>query len=490
MKPLPESLYSARAVREMDRLAVERHGTPVSELMKRAGATAWRCLRRRWPEARRIAVFCGSGHNGGDGYVLAALARRAGAQVTLLATTAPKPGAALEARQEFLAAGGTVGEIPVRLPAVDVVVDALLGTGLDKPVAGAFADAIRLVNAGDAPVLALDVPSGLNADTGAVMGDAVRATVTISFLGLKAGLLTGRGRVHAGALEFSGLDLPAEGFRDVAPIATRITADHVRAGLPGREEDAHKGGAGSVLVVGGNAGMLGAARLAGEAAYRAGAGFVRVATRAAHAPALAAACPELLAVAVEDGTVLRNCLAAADVVAVGPGLGQDEWSRKLWQALCDARAPMVVDADALNLLAQNPERREDWILTPHPGEAARLLGVAARDVQGDRFAAVRALRDRYGGVVVLKGSGTIVAGEGKACLCDRGNPGMAVAGMGDVLTGAIAALRAQGMSALEAAVAGVFLHATAGDCAARAGRYGLIASDLLPFLRALRNTPA
>jgi NAD(P)H-hydrate epimerase len=487
MLPLPEFLYTARAVREMDRIAIESHRVPALELMHRAGAAAWRCLRRRWPGTRRIAVFCGAGNNGGDGYVLAGLARRAGVDVELYGAALPGTDAAREAHKQFLGAGGTVGAIPARLPAAGVVVDALLGTGLDKPVTGAYADAIRVINESGAPVVALDVPSGLNADTGAVMGDAVRATVTISFLGLKAGLLTGRGRVFAGDLDFFDLDLPTDWFRDVAPVATRITPDRVRAFLPERAEDAHKGGAGSVLVVGGNHGMFGAARLAGEAACRTGAGFVRVATRGAYAASLAAVCPELLAAAVEDETALNAHLAPADVVAVGPGLGQDDWSRMLWRTLCDAHVPLVVDADALNLLAQKPERREDWILTPHPGEAARLLDVTAAAVQGDRFDAARALRERYGGVVVLKGSGTIVAGARETYLCDRGNPGMAVAGTGDVLTGTIAALWAQGMMPMDAAVAGVFLHASAGDRSARAGLYGLMASDLLPHLRELRN---
>lgn len=487
---LPESLYSARSVREMDRLAIESHGISASELMQRAGAAAWRCLRRRWPDARRIAVYCGAGNNGGDGYVLGALAQAAGAGVELHAVAPPKTGAAVEACEFFVGAGGRVHDLPARAAAADVVVDALLGTGLGKAVAGAYAGAIRLINDSRAPVLALDVPSGLNADTGVVMGDAVRAAVTICFLALKAGLLTGRGRAYAGELEFFDLDLPRAWFQDIAPAALRITPDRVRARLPVRAEDTHKGGAGSVLVVGGNHGMLGAARLAGEAAYRAGAGYVRVATRSAHAAALAAACPDLLAVAAEEKAALESCLSAADVVAAGPGLGQDEWSRGLWQALCAARLPMVVDADALNLLARDPQRRDHWVLTPHPGEAARLLGVTVEEVQRDRFAAAQALRERFGGVAVLKGSGTIVAGAQATYLCDRGNPGMAVAGAGDVLSGAIAALRAQGMDDLDAAMAGVFLHAAAGDRAAGAGRIGMMASDLLPALREARNRPS
>lgn len=228
--------------------------------------------------------------------------------------------------------------------------------------------------------------------------------------------------------------------------------------------------------------MPGAVILAGQAAYRAGAGLVRVVTHPDHAAQMVMSCPELICIGVEDVTTLRNWMAVSDVVAVGPGLGQDAWSRALFSAVLEWHGPLVVDADALNLLAGDPSRRNNWILTPHPGEAARLLNTEPAEVQHDRITAAQALRQAYGGIVVLKGSGTLVVDDGTG-LCDRGNPGMAAGGMGDVLTGVIAALVAQGMALDDAARTGVWLHAAAGDDAAAAGEIGLMASDLLPAIR-------
>jgi len=251
----------------------------------------------------------------------------------------------------------------------------------------------------------------------------------------------------------------------------------------------HKGDAGHVLVIGGDRGMPGAARMAGEAAYRAGAGLVILATHPEHAAQISAARPELMTYGVESAADLRPLFARADVIAIGPGLGGGEWGRVLFGAVLDTRLPIVVDADALNSLAADPVMHDGWILTPHPGEAARLLGMSKEEVQADRFAAVREMVASYGGVCVLKGAGTLVASlyNGAIAVCDRGNPGMASGGMGDVLTGVIAGLRAQGLSSVDAARLGVWLHAAAGDDAAATGEIGLLASDLLPFIRARLN---
>jgi NAD(P)H-hydrate epimerase len=260
--------------------------------------------------------------------------------------------------------------------------------------------------------------------------------------------------------------------------------------LPRRRRTAHKGEFGHVLIVGGGPGMAGAARLCGEACLRSGAGLVTVATRAAHALAINAARPELMCHGVEEARALRALIERANVVAIGPGLGRDEWARAMLGAVLDCGRPLVVDADALNLLAEAPRQHDGWILTPHPGEAARLLGLETRAVQDDRLAALARLTERYGGVIVLKGSGTLIGTAGQIpALCDRGNPGMATAGMGDVLTGAIAALRAQLSNAWDAARAAVLAHALAGDAAAQSGERGLIASDVIARLPACLNQP-
>ncbi len=255
--------------------------------------------------------------------------------------------------------------------------------------------------------------------------------------------------------------------------------------LPPRARDAHKGDSGHLLVVGGNRGMAGAARLAGEAALRCGAGLVSIACHADSQPAIAAR-PELMVHA--SASELRPLLKRADVISIGPGLGTDPWAQALLNEVLEWRGPRLFDADALNLLALEPAELESkCVLTPHPGEAARLLGVSVAEVQADRPAAINALRQRYGGTWVLKGSCSLVLGEAGLALCDRGNPGMAVGGMGDLLSGVIGALLAQGLEPAQAAEQGVWLHAAAGDRAAADGERGVIASDLLPQLRALVN---
>lgn len=488
----PEALYTAAQARELDRLAMEAHGISGATLMQRAGGAAFQLLRARWPRARRIAVVCGPGNNGGDGYVIARLAREAGLAAIVLSLGGAEKikGDAAAARKRCKSAGVSIKDFRADLLAgVDVIVDALLGTGLEREVSDEWRAAIEAINQSRVPVLAVDVPSGLNADTGRVMGAAVRAQATMTFIGLKAGLYTGAGCEHGGEIFFDDLGVPAAIYAAVGPSARRLTENSLHGILPPRPRDMHKGDAGHVLVIGGDRGMPGAARMAGEAAYRAGAGLVILATHPDHAAQISAARPELITYGVTSAEELRPLLARADVIAAGPGLGQGEWGSALFGAALDATVPTVVDADALSILAADPLMHSDWILTPHPGEAARLLGMTTQEIQADRFAAVRELVASYGGVCILKGAGTLVASlyNGVVAVCDRGNPGMASGGMGDVLTGTIASLRAQGLSSLDAAHLGVWLHAAAGDDAAAAGEIGMLASDLLPFIRARLN---
>jgi NAD(P)H-hydrate epimerase len=277
----------------------------------------------------------------------------------------------------------------------------------------------------------------------------------------------------------------------VEPLAElRRLADLQSLAAP-RLRNAHKGSFGHVLVIGGDHAMAGAVRLAGEAALRSGAGLVTVATRAEHAAAVSAGCPELICRGVENGQQLRALMAKASVIVIGPGLGQSGWARALLATVLEARQPVVADADALNLIAREPVNRENWILTPHPGEAARLLGQDTMAVQSDRLAAAVAINRAYGGVTVLKGAGTIVcAGDQRPMVCGAGNPGMATAGMGDVLSGVLGGLLAQGLSPLQAARAGVCVHACAGDRAAQDGERGLLARDVIAALRGVLNSPA
>jgi NAD(P)H-hydrate epimerase len=320
------------------------------------------------------------------------------------------------------------------------------------------------------------------------MGVAVKADMTVSFVGLKSGLFLKEGPNYAGELRFAGLDIPADCLATQEADLQRMNIAAIRSWLAPRKRDAHKGDFGHVLIVGGGPGMSGAVRLCGEAALRSGAGLVSVATHPSHHAMIASGRPELMCHAVEAAKDLKPLLERATVIALGPGLGTGKWSQTMFDAIMKSDLPMVVDADALNLLVDSEARKDDWILTPHPGEAARLLGSKTAKVQADRRGSLIKIAKKFGGTVVLKGSGSLVsASDGPSWLCTAGNPGMAAAGMGDVLTGVIAGLRAQGLSSEMAAVAGVDIHARAGDAAAEKGQRGLMASDLLQELRAWVN---
>jgi len=484
------TLYTVAQVRELERAAIDTLRIPGDELMRRAGQAAFDALRRRWPEARRVAVLCGVGNNGGDGYVLARLARAAGLDVVVLALGVPRAGGeAARAYEGWRASAGETLSADADWPQADVYVDALFGIGLTRAPEGIVRDWIEKLGAMEPPVLALDVPSGLDADTGFAPGAVVRAEATITFIADKRGLHTGAAADCAGEVEIDTLGLPMEMYTNITADAHRLDANEIAAWLPARARDGHKGRYGHVLAIGGDRGMGGAIRLAGEAALRVGAGLVSVATQAEHITALNAARPELMAHAVHGVQELHALLERVTVVALGPGLGQRGWGHALWHAAIAAGKPLVLDADGLNLLARDAlALPAQTVLTPHPGEAARLLGGDTDAIAHDRFAAARELARKYHAVVVLKGAGTLIAGpDGEVAVCSWGNPGMASGGMGDVLTGVIAGLLAQGLDAWHAACAGVALHARAGDAAAREGEAGLIASDLFTPLRRLRN---
>lgn len=491
-EPQPDCwLYSAAQCRQLDRLAGALPGISESLLMERAGAAAFALLRQRWPQAFRILVLCGTGNNGGDGFVVARLAQEAGLAVKVLQLgDENRIGGAARAALDALLATGIEPQsfVPGQALEADVLVDALLGTGLERPVEGDWRSAIEAMNATGIPCLALDMPSGLHADHGTVLGAAMYAQVTLTFIGRKPGLYTGQAADQVGEVQLAGLEVPAAVYEQVTPAARLLTAPPLGPLARPRRRASHKGEHGHVLIIGGAPGMPGAVRLAGETALRAGAGLVSLATHPDHAAWLPMTRPELMSHAVAQPRDLAPLLARADVLAIGPGLGQNAWGQALLAAALETGLPLVLDADALNLLAREPLRRGNWILTPHPGEAARLLDTTAADVEADRYAAVRTLSERYGGTVVLKGTGSLVAtGNTPVVVCDRGNPGMASGGMGDVLTGLIAALRAQGLKETEAAEAGVWLHGAAGEAGAREGERGLLAGDLPALLRAELN---
>lgn len=486
-------LHRSDDIRAIDRRAIEHDGIDAYALMTRAAAAAFASLARVWPGARRLCVVCGHGNNGGDGFVLARLARMAGltVEVVVVDARAGSTDSARRARAQWEEIGGVskVFDAASGLPPADVIVDALFGIGLRHAPDPAACALIEAINASPAPVFALDVPSGLDADCGSAPGAAVQADRTITFIAHKRGLCTGRGRALAGRVEVAMLGLAAA-TRDVqAPSALALEVRHLARWLRPRRRDAHKGDHGHVLAIGGDDGYGGAIRLCGEAALRCGAGLVSVATRSGNIAPLLGARPELMPRAVEGIAALRDLLARAVVLALGPGLGQGEWGRMLFDTAIASDHPAVIDADALNLLAQSPRPLPRAVLTPHPGEAARLLDCSVTQIESDRFAAAQSLVERFNAVVVLKGAGSIVAAAGRTpCVIAAGNPGMASGGMGDLLTGCIAALLAQGMTSFDAASAGALLHASAGDAAAQQlGERGLLASDLFAPLHRLAN---
>jgi len=491
--PATPALYQAAGLRAIEIAAAEQ------PLMQRAGLAAadWAVdlvADRQAP----ILVLAGPGNNGGDGFEMATHLLRRDHDVRLLfAGEAEKlPVDAAAARARYLAAGGNeLTDIPgdVRWA---LIVDALLGIGLQRPLSGRYATLVdaanQLAGTSRCPLLALDCPSGLDADTGSERGmHVIHASHTITFIALKPGLLTANGPDHCGQLRLATLDLAAEAIEPAAGhIVVRADfAEHLHV----RRRNSHKGSYGSAGIVGGAPGMLGAAYLAGRAALHLGAGRVYLGTVDPAAPACDPAQPELM---LRDATALLRGAAALTALACGPGLGHDPAQVALVETACALDLPLLLDADALNLLAREgnlnvavASRSAPTLLTPHPAEAARLLASDVVTVQSDRITAARELAAQFNAHIALKGCGTVVATpDGRWWINTTGNPGMAAAGMGDVLSGIVVALLAQGWPAAAALAAGVHLHGAAADDLARtAGEVGLTAGETILAARRLLN---
>ena len=491
---LTARLYTAAQARQIDRMAIDHWGFDGYALMERAGAAAFSYLNQRWPDAARIAVVCGTGNNGGDGFVVARLAHEAGLAVTvvLVGSRGRIHGEASQALACYKAAGGTIAESWDPIDSADLIVDGLLGTGFVGELRPEHQRIIDAINTLETPVVSLDVPSGLNADTGMPQPVAVRAALTITFIVPKQGMDTGSGPDHFGNVVLAGLELPAGLVQTEQPSAVRLQLDRLRLDWPARNKNCHKGQFGHVMVVGGSQGYAGAGVLAAESALRAGAGLV---TLAAHSSAVQAAlvrCPALMTTDLADRGALTQYLSDADVLVVGPGLGTDTAAQSVLAMALALGKPTVLDADALSLLAEHseglPELPPTTIMTPHPGEAARLLGTGTDRVNQDRYAAVSELAQRWQANIVLKGCGSLVTdpSERPVGVCIYGNPGMATAGMGDVLAGLLGALLAQGLPPRQAAEFGVCVHAKAADLATeRCGKVSLLPTDLFEhFARA------
>lgn len=469
--------------------AVEADWIRRAPLMERAGAAACEAACRSIGQpCAAIAVLCGPGNNGGDGLVAARRLREAGHEVEVLlgADVARLPPEAAAALAAWRAADGGISDTLPSAGRFALAIDALFGIGLTRPIGGVYAEWIDWLNRCDCPVLSLDVPSGLDADRGGLTGPAVRATHTLTFIALKPGLLTLDGPDHCGRISIDDL-----GIAPVPAPATTVTPALFAERLVARARNSHKGMTGDAAVIGGASGMIGAALLAARAAVHLGAGRVFAGLLADDAPRVDPVCPELMPRAPAEA------IAAADAIAIGPGLGRDTAARRLVEVALARDAPLVLDADALNLVAAHPvlaralaRRTAATLLTPHPAEAARLLAVTTETVQRDRVQAALELAKRLCAHVALKGCGTLLAApDGRWWINTSGNPGMATAGMGDVLTGIALALLAQGWDARSALLAAVHLHGAAADRLVERGEgpVGLTAGEVIAPARALLN---
>ncbi|NNC98813.1 MAG: NAD(P)H-hydrate dehydratase [Gammaproteobacteria bacterium] len=484
---MQHKIFTGSVARQIDRLAIDSFGYTGLSLMKKAGESAFSHIRSRvqtgQPKGLRMLVLCGGGNNGGDGYVVARCALLAGWRVTLIAYAAPSSRDAQAVAAEFSAAGG-VAETPAdadTFDACEVVVDALLGVGISGAPRGLYATAIEAANRLPAFKVAIDVPSGIDADSGFAHHPNFRADLTVTYIALKLGVLTGPATNSVGELVLEDLELDRQVTDQVAECANLLG----KPTLPRRQSDSHKGKYGHVIITGGDNGMFGAVLLAGKAALRCGCGKVHILSTDAHLDKPSLYSPELMSAVFENrpSELMQN----AQAIVVGPGLGTNSWGREVFEHVVKtSTAPLVIDADALTLLAESGYTAvgNKWVLTPHPGEAARLLKCSVADIQSNRLDAVRQIANQYHCLCVLKGAGTLIAdSHSEVSLCNLGNAGMATAGMGDVLSGMIAAFIGQGMALRPATETAVWLHSYSADAwVKKHAAASLIASDILDHL--------
>lgn len=482
--PLP--VHISQQSSELELLVIRDFGVSAYELMQRAGRGAFRKFQEFWPQHRTIAVACGSGNNGGDGYEFASAALDAGYEVEVRYGKEPKTPEARKACQAYGDRGGKLAadQLGRDCSGFDVVIDALLGIGLNRKVTGQMADAIKIINQTARHVMSLDLPSGVDSDSGELAGHAIKAASTVTFISPKIGLLCLPASEYVGRLLIDTLDVPPQAYSRVGHVAHLVNPAEFGERLPKRKINAYKSVVGQVLIIGGSESMEGAALMAAQAAYRAGAGLVSIAMISENSSYHSLHTPEIRVHKVMQDHQLVKLIGDHDVIGIGPGLGQSDYARSVFDIVFRSGKRLVVDADGLNILATTDLHSDQWILTPHLGEAARLLQTRTSQIKNDRLETASKIVERYGGVCVLKGHNTVIASKEGCWICNRGNSGMATAGMGDILTGVISAIWAPDMHMESAACAGVWVHAAAGDDSAEEyGKVGLMATDLLTGIR-------
>lgn len=502
MTELGEDLYSIAQIRQIEKRAVELENKTTEQLMIDAAKFCLSTLQEKWPDQKTLTLYCGLGNNGGDGLHLSLLAKQAGYQVEVVMLspnqTEGDPKHLSVIRLNLRQAGiEPIIFASDFIPSGNILVDALLGIGLHGKLKSEYHEVIEHINfyrqQKNIKVLAVDVPSGLDADTGSVADVAVKADMTATFIGYKPGLLTGLGPDYSGDIVIDKLSLADEIFQDIQPFCKKITLQTVQAYLPIRSKTAHKNDFGHVVVIGGGElHLAGAGLLSALAALKIGAGLVSLVVpsksymRISHAPA------ELMCYAIDNfNQETAGFLATASVIVIGPGLGQNAWSKQALTYVLMLNKQVVYDADALNLIAKddlgasmflNDENKS--IFTPHPGEAARLLNTSSDALQHDRFNACQAISAQYHATVVLKGAGSLIYNQkNQFSMCAVSEPALATAGTGDVLTGVIAGLWSQGLHTHDAASYGAGLHAfLAQHQSKKMGYRGFVASDIINAL--------
>lgn len=470
-----KNIYLSKQIKAIDKLAAEYLNINSYELMQLAGQSIYAYVQ----QFKNILVVTGAGNNAGDGFVIASMAKKQGIEVTVwnLIAVDNLPVDAKKAALEYIEAGGEIVE-EIEQGDYDCIVDAIFGTGLCREILGQFAKAVNWVNNQDITTVAVDIPSGLEADTGNIMGCAINADITVTVICYKIGLVTNNGKDMCGTLYCEDLNVPVQTYQQVNTNIYLLDKNALKIKELTRQHNSHKGLFGSVIIAGGHDGMLGALILSGRAALRSGCGLVEVVSNNEQAVMISVQCPELM---TANSIKASRLMPKADVIAVGPGLGLNSQSQQVLQHCIKQKKPMVVDADALTLVANNHQFNNDAVLTPHPKEAATLLNTDVKSIQNNRVIAAQSIAKKYSAVTVLKGSGTVISDTNEnVYICPFGYAGMATAGMGDVLTGMVVSIMAQGFSCVDAAITAVLWHAIAAENCQKGN--GLIATDVIQQL--------
>lgn len=499
---IPNKIFNCAEVRYIEQDYARNHNGSTYDLMEKAGFALYDAIIKRNLPLDNIWIFVGKGNNGGDGYVLGSILKEKGIKHKIFAVSRPKPETtAYNAYKKYVDYGGIVDfALPSSLyENPTIVVDGLLGTGFHGIANEEFSKWISFVNSIDAYCISIDVPSGVQADTGSVLGECVIADLVVCMLALKPCLFTGDALNYIKEIDLYNLGVDTDKYygkifvEDAPdlPLLQRIYEDMIDD-FPYRERTVNKGDLGRVLIIAGQKGMGGAALISAIAALRMGCGLVKVATDSCNIPAITANYPEIMTVDFNDEDAVDSAIAWASSIAIGPGLGVSSFTIDLLRKLQAFDGYIVYDADALNTIAKynlwSYEGYEKAIFTPHPKEASRLLNMDIEDINNDRIKASFLLHQKYNAMVLLKGAGSVVCDGKRFSIINEGSPSMATAGMGDFLTGMIVSLLAQGLSASKALVAAACIHGRAGEmCANDNGVIGNKTLDLVPYIRKLIN---